>query len=80
MVLGGGLDLDWRTPVPQIGTGEEWVVFLREREGIGYYPFAGLNSLLQVDGARLVQENKAPYWMTKQRLFEVLDTLFEETQ
>ncbi|HUV37483.1 MAG TPA: hypothetical protein VMX58_11135 [Patescibacteria group bacterium] len=48
---------NWRVKVPDMNKGEEWYVFLKWNDEIGYYPFAGVNGLFRVEGDRLIRDN-----------------------
>lgn len=48
----------WRTRVPDMHTGEEWILFLKSAAEPGYYPFAGVNGLFMVEGQELLRNNK----------------------
>ena len=56
MVTAGFYSPSWRTYIPSdLQVGEKWYVFLK-RGPKGYYPFAGANGLIQMDGKALVYD------------------------
>lgn len=61
----GGLALDWWRPVPEVvAIGEEWIIFLK-KDSKGYYPFAGTNGLLKVEGQDLILNDRVRHEMSK---------------
>jgi hypothetical protein len=56
---------EWRVPAPvKMAVGDVWYVFLQARE-FGYYPFAGCNGLLKVDGENIIYDHRIPYYWSK---------------
>lgn len=49
----------WRTRVPDMHKGEEWIMFLKSAEEPGFYPFAGVNGLFLVEGDVLIRNNNS---------------------
>jgi len=67
VIHGGGFDLDWWRLVPAMKTGEDWVLFLKKRDG-GYFAFAGSNGTLRVANGRLIQNNAVDYGLSRDEL------------
>lgn len=63
----GGMNLAWWRPVPAIETGTEWVFFLKKYDD-WYFPFAGTNGLLRIDGDRLIRASATDYGISKPEL------------
>jgi hypothetical protein len=57
MIGVGGYEPLWRTQVPDMHKGEEWIMFLKYADEPGYYPFAGVNGLFLVEGDELIRNN-----------------------
>lgn len=47
-------------PTPEIAVGERWLLFLRSSD-LGFYPFAWRNSLLRIEGDKLIFNSKVTY-------------------
>lgn len=58
MIDRGFYEPSWRTHVPDMHIGEEWIMFLKCAEEPGCYPFAGVNGLFMVEGRELLRNNK----------------------
>jgi hypothetical protein len=54
----------WRTKVPDMHEGEEWYVFAKWNDEIGYYPFAGVNGLFRIEGDRIIRDNLNTIYLT----------------
>lgn len=48
----------WKSRVPELNPGEEWMVFLKWSKEPGYYPFAGVNGMFEVEGDKLIRVNR----------------------
>lgn len=57
MISMGFYEPSWRTQVPDMHKGEEWILFLKYADEPGYYPFAGVNGLFLVEGDVLIRNN-----------------------
>jgi hypothetical protein len=72
MVIKRGKGLPWyRGPVPAIGIGEEWVCFLKNGP-CGLFPFAGMNSLLQLVGDEVVRNKSVRCSYSRSDLLTIL--------
>lgn len=65
----------WKTPVPAIKRGEDWLVFLKWAEEPGYYPFAGLNGMFKIKSDKLIRDNRI---VMERDLQEVKSIIFQE--
>jgi hypothetical protein len=59
MISIGDYEPSWRTRVPDMHKGEEWIMFLKSADEPGYYPFAGVNGLFLVEGDDLYRNNNS---------------------
>ncbi|HUV36706.1 MAG TPA: hypothetical protein VMX58_07195, partial [Patescibacteria group bacterium] len=59
MISIGGYEPPWRTRVPDMHEGEEWIMFLKHADEPGYYLFAGVNGLFLVEGDDLYRNNNS---------------------
>ncbi len=66
----------YRVTPSRIENGQEWVIFLRRGE-FGLYPFGGRNSLLRVEGERLIYDNAIEY---PRGLAEAMDVIRVEVR
>jgi hypothetical protein len=57
MIDKGFYEPSWRTRVPDMHNGEEWIMFLKQAAEPGYYPFAGVNGLFMIEGHELLRNN-----------------------
>ncbi len=63
---------DWRVFVPAgMKPGERWYVFLKKGT-VGYYPFAGTNGLLKIEGQNLIYNNQMEYHYKKGELDKLI--------
>lgn len=53
----GFYEPSWRTRVPDMHIGEDWIAFLKHGEEPGYYPFAGVNGLFMIKGDKVIRNN-----------------------
>jgi len=68
MITSGFYTPAWRTHVPkQMAVGQKWLAFLKRNE-FGWYPFAGTNGLLRIEGEELIYDERVPFWHTKQEI------------
>ena len=61
----------WKSRVPELNPGEEWLVFLKWAEEPGYHPFAGVNGMFEVDGGKLIRVNRGSRITIDQSLKEM---------
>ncbi len=62
----------WRKLVPkQMAVGQKWLAFLKRNE-IGWYPFAGMNGLLRIEGEELIYDERVPFWHTKKEIEQLI--------
>ncbi len=69
----GGDHADWIRPVPTLSVGEEWIVFLKKQDDF-FFPFAGTNGLLRVDGQKLIRNNYMSYNSTMDELEKAISS------
>lgn len=76
MVTAGTYAPGWRTKVPpEINVGETWYLFLKKEEiegGIGFYPFAGSNGMLKIEGERLIYDLRIDFPYTRNEVDEIV--------
>jgi hypothetical protein len=66
-----GTNLSWYAPVPSLAVGQSYLMFLK-RDDVGYYPFAGFNGFLDVDGDHLLMNHHVPYPMSRSEAIGVV--------
>jgi hypothetical protein len=69
VVRKNGFDLSWYAPAPEMHVGEKWLFFLK-RDDDGFYPFAGTNGLLRVEGDYLIVANRLKHGLSRTRFVE----------
>jgi hypothetical protein len=73
VLAGGGYAPPWRTATPtEFDIGEEWIAFLARGPGF-YYPSAGMNGLLRVQGDTLLYDRVAPYRYSRGRFLGMVE-------
>jgi hypothetical protein len=64
MILRGRYFPEWRVKVPEVNDGEEWYLFLKWHQELGYYPFAGVNGMFRIEGNRIIRDNHNTDYLT----------------
>ncbi len=63
----------WLTLIPrEIKVGEEWYVFLKKEEEIGYFPIMGKNGLLRINGEKIIYDNNIVYKYSRVELEKII--------
>lgn len=58
----------WRKHIPRsFAIGQLWLCFLKKNE-VGWYPFAGVNGLLRIEGNSLVYDERVAFWYSKKQV------------